>query len=348
MSLHSLIEQHWQQPKWWLSLWLKPLSQVFKIMVELRLCLYRCGVLKSHKLPIPVLVVGNIHSGGTGKTPITASIVLALKQKGIRVGIVSRGYGRQEKGIHLLNSESTAQQAGDEPLMLYRQTGVPIAVGSKRIAAAQTLLSAHPQLQLIIADDGLQHYALARDLEIAVYPAADAQKRPQILPHGSLREPIDRLNQCDVLIVSNGQTGLAKKIAKNLDLSEKMALFDAHLDVATPYRLHCSDEKLMHPSSLQNKKCVALAAIARPERFFQTLNFLNIPISEHRIFPDHYPLKTQDLPDADEIFITEKDAVKFHGKLPENVWVVPVYAIIEPNLANHILNFLNLELLHEN
>ena len=190
MSLQRIIERHWQQPNLLLTILLYGFSRLFQAAVSLRRRLYLSGCLKSEKLPLPVVVVGNLHSGGTGKTPVTAALVRELRRQGVAAGIVSRGYGRRSGDVHVLNDNSSAAEAGDEPLMLYRQTGAPVAVGTDRAAAARALIAAHPELTLLVCDDGLQHYRLARDLEIVVYPAADAGRRPDLLPNGSLREPL--------------------------------------------------------------------------------------------------------------------------------------------------------------
>lgn len=173
MKLHEKIEQHWQQPNPILRGILSPFSRIFAQIAAKRRQNFLSGSLKTQKLPVPVVVVGNIHAGGTGKTPIVSSLVLSLQNKGLKVGIVSRGYGRKSTQIHVLNEKSTADDAGDEPLMLYRQTHAPVAVGAERHAAGMALLAAYPDLQIIVSDDGLQHYRLARDVEIAVFPAAD-------------------------------------------------------------------------------------------------------------------------------------------------------------------------------
>ena len=175
--LHTLLERHWQSPRPVLRLLLRPLSIMFRAIATRRRARYLAGSLKSEKLPVPVVIVGNIHAGGTGKTPITAALVVALQTRGIAVGIISRGYGRSLKTPHVLTAHSTAAEAGDEPLLLHRRTHAPTAVARYRIAAARALLAAHPSLQIIIADDGLQHYALARDLEICVFPAAETTRR---------------------------------------------------------------------------------------------------------------------------------------------------------------------------
>ena len=198
--LHALLERHWQSPNPVLRLLLRPLSIVFSAIAARRRARYLAGSLKSEKLPVPVVIVGNIHAGGTGKTPITAALVAALQKRGIAVGIISRGYGRSLKTPHVLTERSTAAEAGDEPLLLHRRTHAPTAVASRRVEAARALLAVHPEVQLIIADDGLQHYALARDLEICVFPAADAARHDlDVLPNGSLREPIARLREVDAI-----------------------------------------------------------------------------------------------------------------------------------------------------
>ena len=211
-KLHQIIERYWQSPNPFLSLLLKPLSKLFAKIAAKRRDDFVSGRLKSEKLPVPVVVVGNIHAGGTGKTPIVAALVSGLQEKGVKVGIISRGYGRKSKAVHVLNTASSAADAGDEPLLLFRQTGVPTAVGSSRAEAGRALLAAHPELELIVADDGLQHYALQRDMEIAVFPAADTGRTDlDLLPNGSLREPLSRLDSVDAVVVSGGKA--AREVA---------------------------------------------------------------------------------------------------------------------------------------
>ncbi|MBE2403584.1 tetraacyldisaccharide 4'-kinase, partial [Klebsiella pneumoniae] len=172
-KFHTVIERHWQKPYPVLSFLLKPLSGLFAKIAAKRRTDFLSGKRQSEKLPVPVVVVGNIHAGGTGKTPIAAALVSGLQEKGVKVGIISRGYGRKSKAVHVLNAASRAEDAGDEPLLLFSKTGAPTAVGSSRAEAGRALLAAHPDIGLIVADDGLQHYALRRDVEIAVFPAAD-------------------------------------------------------------------------------------------------------------------------------------------------------------------------------
>ena len=225
-----------------------------------------------------------------------------------------------------MNADSSAADAGDEPLLLFRQTGGPTAVGSSRAEAGRALLAAHPELELIVADDGLQHYALQRDMEIAVFPAVDTGRTNlDLLPNGSLREPLSRLASVDAVVVSGGQADTAFRPSENM--------FASHIETGQIYRLNRPSEKL-DLEGLGNQTVVAVAGIAKPERFFNTLQSMNIALKQTVALPDHADITAADLPDADVVIMTEKDAVKFsdgHGL--NHVWVLPVYAIIEPDLA---------------
>lgn len=325
-KFHTVIERHWQKPYPVLSFLLKPLSGLFAKIAAKRRADFLSGKRQSEKLSVPVVVVGNIHAGGTGKTPIVAALVSSLQEKGVKVGIISRGYGRKSKAVHVLNTASSAADAGDEPLLLFRQTGAPTAVGSSRAEAGRALLAAHPELELIVADDGLQHYALQRDMEIAVFPAADTGRTNlDLLPNGSLREPLSRLASVDAVVVSGGQADTAFRPSENM--------FASHIETGRIYRLNRPSEKL-DLADLGNQTVAAVAGIAKPERFFNTLQKMNIALKQTVVLPDHADITAADLPNADVVIITEKDAVKFsdgHGL--NHVWVLPVYAIIEPDLA---------------
>lgn len=325
--LHEIIEQHWQRPKPWLTLLLAPLSRLFAHATAKRRQAFLNGKRAVFRLPVPVVVVGNIHAGGTGKTPIVAALVDALRARGIRVGIISRGHGRKMRGVHVLTPQSTAEQAGDEPLLLYRKTQAPTAVGSDRFAAGTALIQAHPEIELVVADDGLQHYALHRDLEIAVFPAADVQRTDlDLLPNGGLREPISRLAACDAVVISGGTA------SDSIDLPCPN-LFFSRLSTQPIYRLNRPEEHL-DIGCLKNRHVAALAAIAKPQRFFDTLTHLGIALNSTHTLPDHAALTASALPQADIVIITEKDAVKLpRNTATENVWVLPVCAIMMPDLA---------------
>ena len=225
-----------------------------------------------------------------------------------------------------MNTASSAADAGDEPLLLFRQTGAPTAVGSSRVEAGRALLAAHPELELIVADDGLQHYALQRDMEIAVFSAADTGRTNlDLLPNGSLREPLSRLASVDAVVVSGGKADKAFRPSENM--------FASHIETGQIYRLNRPSEKL-DLAGLENQTVSAVAGIAKPERFFDSLRNMGITLNQTVALPDHADITTADLPNADVVIITEKDAVKFSDGLNLNhVWVLPVCAIIEPDLA---------------
>lgn len=328
-KLHTLIERHWQKPYLVLSFLLKPLSGLFAKIAAKRRADFLSGKRQSEKLPVPVVVVGNIHAGGTGKTPIVAALVSGLQEKGVKVGIISRGYGRKSKAVHVLNAESRAEDAGDEPLLLFRKTGAPTAVGSSRAEAGRALLAAHPDIGLIVADDGLQHYALRRDVEIAVFPAADTGRTDLgLLPNGSLREPLSRLESVDAVVVG-GRADTSFMPSENM--------FHSRIETGQIYRLNRPSEKL-DISTLSGKRVAAVAGIARPQRFFDTLTHMGIRLDQTVALPDHADISNRDLPPADVVLVTEKDAVKFSdGICTDNVWVLPVCAIIEPDLAAFVL-----------
>jgi tetraacyldisaccharide 4'-kinase len=344
--LHAILERHWQSPNSILRLLLRPLAILFGKIAARRRARYLAGSLKSEKPPVPVVVVGNIHAGGTGKTPITAALAAALQARGIAVGIVSRGYGRSLKTPHVLTARSTAAEAGDEPLLLYRRTQAPTAVARRRIEAARALLAAHPSLQIIIADDGLQHYALARDLEICVFPAADAARRDlDVLPNGGLREPIARLRDVNAIVFSQAAPAIAPAAQQHFRLPQSIALFTSQVVATAPYRYAQPSEKLDIGSLKTHARCIAIAAIARPQRFFDSLTALGVPLAHTIALPDHAALDRTALPAADYIFVTEKDAAKLPPPphAPSNIWVLPIDAQITPDLADWVLAELGIQ-----
>ncbi len=333
MGWQQRVEAHWQQPRmgWRLLLW--PWSRLFQLLAAGRRLAYRRGWLRQHRLPCPVVVVGNIHAGGVGKTPLTAALVQALQQRGWSVGLISRGYGRQHHGVMLLEPDSQAAEVGDEPLMLYRQTGVPMAVGSQRVQAAEVLLAAVPGLDVVLSDDGMQHYALARDVEIAVFPVADVGRPLDLLPNGGLREPVARLRQVDALVVAGGDEDAAGRLRRQLDLPADVWLGCSRLACGEFYRLGVP-QQTAKAADFAGRQLVALAAIARPQRFFDTLRGLGLELAACHSLPDHAPIGVADIPAAEVVLITEKDAVKWPAAATEaEVWVLPVRADTDPDLA---------------
>lgn len=340
--LAGLIQRHWQHPQMALSIALWPLARIFQTIAWLRRLFYRTGILSSTKLPCPVVVIGNIHVGGVGKTPLVAALVKALQARQIKVGIISRGYGRSSKKTVIVENGTVVSEAGDEPLMLFQQTQAPIAVANTREAAGQALLAAYPDIQLLISDDGLQHYALKRDMEIVVFPSADIGKKMDVLPNGPLREPLRRLQYVNGIIFSQGkqqsiqQAKQAGLIINNQWKGYSSINYGAFYSLNEPHRTAQAQE-------FSGKHCAAIAAIGRPQRFFLALQNLGIELVQTVALNDHASIESADWPEADVVFITEKDAVKLTTSMPNNIWVLPLSAQICPDLAQFIQTELQLQ-----
>ena len=276
---------------------------------------------------MPVVVVGNLIAGGAGKTPLTLWLARRLITLGRKPGIVSRGYGRVTRGVLevKVGAGGTAASVGDEPLLLAQRSGSPVFVGSDRAAAAQALLAAHPGCDLILCDDGLQHYRLGRNVEIAVVDRRGLMNGWP-LPAGPLREPARRLQEVDALVL-NG-TDVAPIAGA--------PVFSMRLEGERFYRL---DNPAIHctKNDLEGLKLHAVAGIGEPQRFFDHLAALGLRFAAHA-FPDHHHYTSADLCFAgDALLMTEKDALKCAGLTVLPIWVLPVEAHIEPDLARFVL-----------
>ena len=303
-----MIARIWsgESPLWLLLL---PLSWLYGLVSGLVRLSYKLGLKKAWHAPVPVVVVGNLTAGGNGKTPVVIWLVEKLQQQGIRVGVVSRGYGgKAETYPLLLDRDTTTAQAGDEPVLIFQRTGAPVAVSPIRTDAVKALLAAHP-LQLIITDDGLQHYRLARDKEIVVIDGVRRFGNGWWLPAGPMRERASRLKSVDA-IVTNGGKALAGEIpmrlqpglAVNLLTGERLALPELH-------------------------NVVAMAGIGHPPRFFATLENSGLQ-----------PIKTVALAAPGQTLImTEKDAVKCRAFAKSNWWYLPVDAELSGERAQRLL-----------
>lgn len=312
----------------WLLL---PLSLVFLLLARLRRLAYRRGWLPSVRLPVPVVVVGNILAGGAGKTPLTLWLAQHLQTAGRRPGIVSRGYGRTTDGVLevKVGADGAAVDAvGDEPLLLARRAGCPVFVGADRAAAARALLAAHPACDLILCDDGLQHYRLARDVEIAVLDRRGLMNGwPQ--PAGPLREPASRLREVDALVL-NGAAAVP---------SASVPRFTMRLEGERFYRLD-APAQTRTAADFAGLVLHAVAGIGEPQRFFDHLAALGLACVAHA-FPDHHRYTAADLNFVgDAILTTEKDALKCAGLAVLPIWVLPVDAHVEPDLARCVLDLL--------
>ena len=316
------FEQRRPAPALWFLL---PLHGLFIVLAALRRHLT-----KPQRLPVPVVVIGNITVGGAGKTPLALAVVQALCGRGLRPGIVSRGYGRRGEGVVEVGPASAPEEVGDEPLLLARRAGVPVWVGSDRVAAARALLAAHPQTDLILCDDGLQHFRLGRDAEIAVFDGRGLGNGWR-LPLGPLREPLARLAGVDA-VVFNGPRD--ERIAAALPAK---ACFDMTLRPGDFWHL-VDPARTCGAEALAGRPLHALAGIGDPGRFFRTLEGLGLVFSRHP-FPDHHAYSAGDLAFAREgvLLMTEKDAVKCAGIATGECWVLPVTADIPPALIDTIL-----------
>lgn len=330
--LEQWFTRQWQRPNW-VQLILLPLSWLFAAIVWGRRFAYRQGWLNSTRLPVPVIVVGNITVGGVGKTPIVASLVNHLQAVGYHPGIVSRGYGRRSKETLLVNAQSNAQQVGDEPLLLVRKLGCPVVVGANRVAAAHMLLREYPQCNVIIADDGLQHYRLQRNIEVAVINTDDSGwQRGALLPAGALREPLSRLTTVDCLVnagASRPQLHLAQPLPP---------LFYTNI-VSLPLRRVDGKSGSLTLDNLRQQKVVAICAIGNPQRFFNQIAAAEVPLLQTQAFPDHHSYQADEIhfADAEIILMTEKDAVKCQNIAGQRHWYWPIEVNVDDGFAQFIL-----------
>lgn len=290
--------------------WCRPLAALYAVATGLRRWLYRHGWLRSQRLPVPVIVVGNLSVGGTGKTPLTLALVEALRACGRRPGVVSRGYGGRQREPCLLGDTPDPAEVGDEPCLV-RAAGVPVAVGRDRPAAARLLLDAG--CDVVVADDGLQHYRLARDVEICVIDGARRFGNGHLLPLGPLREPLARLRTVDFRIC-NGGTPAPGEIPMQLE---------GGLAVSLPDGRECP------LADFAGRRAHAVAGIGRPRRFFESLRMHGIDVVEHA-FPDHHAFTPADLGFGDDlpVLMTAKDAVKCRAFAFDGWWSVPVRAVL--------------------
>ncbi|MGH8146095.1 MAG: tetraacyldisaccharide 4'-kinase [Rhodanobacteraceae bacterium] len=304
------VQQRWYEPNEAPVWWTRPLAALYGGATTLRRALYRRGWLKAVRLPVPVIVVGNITAGGAGKTPLAIALVEALRARDFNPGVVSRGYGGTARLPMLLDAQPDPAIVGDEPALIRIRTGVPVAVGVDRPDAATLLLD--EGVNVIVADDGLQHYGLARDLEICVVDGARRFGNRQLLPAGPLREPLSRLRAVD-FIVCNGGEPQANEVPMRLELGDAVSL--AEPSRRTPL------------SDFSGAAVHAVAGIGNPARFFESLRACNIEPVEHP-FPDHhrYTLADLDFGDGLPVLMTEKDAVKCRAFAAANMWAVPVAA----------------------
>ena len=293
------------------SWWLRALTVIYSSIVSMRREMYASGLLARERLPVPVVVVGNINVGGTGKTPLVIALVQALRERGWNPGVITRGYTGNARGAFVLDAHCSPLVAGEEACMILRRTQAPTAVGRDRAEAGRVLLNA-ASVDVLIADDGLQHYRLARDIEICVIDGERRFGNGRLLPAGPLRESVARLDTFTYRICKGG-TPQPGEIAMILRGDAAVALVDPA--PSRPLR------------DFAGQRVHAVAGIGNPSRFFAQLRASGIDPIEHP-FDDHFPFAAKDLEFGDElpVLMTEKDAVKCLSFAQERYWSVPVQA----------------------
>ena len=300
---------------------LLPFSGLYWLLIKSRELLYRCGAFKTHKAHAPVVIVGNITAGGTGKTPTVIWLVNQLRARGFSPGIISRGYGGSKSGTSMrVDADSDAGIVGDEPVLLARRGLCPVAVDSDRVRAAAML--SEDGVDVIVADDGLQHQRLQRDFEICVIDGKRLLGNSRLLPAGPLRESARRLLSVDATLVNGGDY---------VDASR----FD--LVASEAQRVNGSLTRAL--SGFKDTTVHAVAGIGNPQRFFDLLRENGIQVIEHE-FRDHAAINFSELQFGDEfeVFMTEKDAVKFKQKLPDKFWMVPVDLTMDDAAVEKLLD----------
>jgi tetraacyldisaccharide 4'-kinase len=333
-SLQQRLEASWSTrgPLAWLLL---PLSLLFRCAIALRRGLVLAGLLRSERLPVPVVVVGNLVVGGAGKTPAVIALVTMLRRQGWTPGIVSRGYGRSSDAPLAVRRDTAARVSGDEPLLLHLRTGAPVQVGRDRAAAGRELLRRHPELNILIADDGLQHTRLARDAQLIVFDERGAGNG-LLLPAGPLREPLAREAPPRSVVVYN---------APAASTTWPGGVAHRGLAGAAPLAAWWAGEA-PSPSTLAalcGRPVLAVAGVARPSRFFAMLRGHGLQIDELAL-PDHFPFQGLPWPaGTSDVILTEKDAVKLPPTRQlgaTRVWVATLDFRLDPASEAALLRLL--------
>jgi tetraacyldisaccharide 4'-kinase len=332
---HQRVRRAWQR-RGVLALLLYPLHLVHRCWRGLRAIGYRLGMAAPVQLPVPVIVIGNLTAGGTGKTPLVIELVTALRARGWSPGVISRGFGGRTGHAALVEGDTDAKVCGDEPLLIRYATGVPVAVGPDRIAAARLLLARHAQCNLLIADDGLQHRRLARDVELAVLNSAGLGNG-WLLPAGPLRDPPERLQSVDAVVLH----GPVPRVRIYTPFYRMFTSVHEAASLSLPAR-HISLVELAREQQEQKLRLLALCAIGSPERFFSQLREYGLRF-DARALPDHDTIDASMVPADryDRILMTQKDAVKCHqdarlGRDPR-IWVVALHCQLDPGLVEFLL-----------
>ncbi|WP_409419521.1 tetraacyldisaccharide 4'-kinase [Marinomonas sp. RS-M-Aa-14] len=337
MSLESLFTRSWYGRCGWTNVF-RPLQPLVRRVILNKRQRFLAHPEWSYKAPVPVVIVGNISVGGTGKSPMVVALCELLSAQGYRPGIVSRGHGVTLKVPTRVYPDSSAQAVGDEPVMLARRTACPMVVFSKRDEAVKHLL-ATTDVNIIVSDDGMQHYQLDRDIEIAMLDAKRGVGNGHLLPVGPLREPIDRLKDVDFIVsVADNMTNALDQL--NLPITVAPLVPSMLLSLDGTKRVDCLD------AFVDQAKWHIMAGIGNPERFIETLERLGLQKENitHQWFADHHVFDVNDIPSDGAVIMTEKDAVKCQslGLENSNVWYLPVSLVLPEHFKQRFLEKLNL------
>lgn len=315
----------WYRPNI-MQYFLYPFSLLYRLIIVIRQFCYQIKLFKTHRVNAPVIVVGNITVGGTGKTPFVIALIDELRKQGFHPGVILRGYrGKSKTWPQYVTSSSDPALVGDEAVLLAAKTNVPVMAGPDRVTSAEKLIADH-QCNVIVSDDGLQHYALARDIEIAVIDSSRRFGNKLCLPAGPLREPISRLKTVD-FIVANG-SAQAGEFEMRFVIDEVVSVIDENKKI------------LLQKLARQGERSIlAIAGIGNPDRFFESLRSCNLQF-ETKIFPDHYHFDKKDFDelDADVIVMTEKDAIKCRDFADRRFYAAKGRAIQDVRLMPLIIN----------
>ncbi|TXH58368.1 MAG: tetraacyldisaccharide 4'-kinase, partial [Bacteroidia bacterium] len=313
--LRKIIEKHWYKKiALWLVIFLLPMGSVYLIIIFIRHLCYKYNIFKTHQLSVPVVIVGNISVGGVGKTPLTLHLIETLAEQGIKAGVILRGYKGKYKKPMVVNNNHNATLVGDEA-MIYARHNIPVAIAKNRFKAGLKLLDTYPEIKIIFSDDGLQHYKLERNFEIAVIDSSRLLGNKFVLPMGPLREPAVRLAKVSA-VVFNGNVDVTKL---KIPLPKSVTILYFELaKIYNPISGH-----VYSANDLVNKNVVAMAGIGNPERFFNFLEQQKIYPKQTISFPDHHHFTQKDIPkDFDIILVTEKDYTKLKELNNDKIWVV--------------------------
>jgi len=326
-------------PSWWLTRGviarlLLPLAWIFGAIVALRHGLYRVHLLRMHRVDVPVVVVGNLVAGGAGKTPVVLALIEVLRARGYTPGIVSRGYGGRVDGVLVLDGQTSAAQAGDEPTLLHRRSGAPVAVGRDRLAAARALRLAHRNVDVIVSDDGLQHLRLARDAQLIVFDERGVGNG-WLMPAGPLRDALpDHLPPRTLVVYNAGAASTA--LPGTLGIRSL-----AGVTSLAEWR-RGGEPSAAALEALRGRPVVAVAGVARPQRFFSMLHERGLTITPLPM-PDHHAYATLPWPaDTADVVVTEKDAIKLDPLASgrTRIWVAPLDFRLDADVAPALLALL--------